>query len=83
MDNIIDLPGKGNPSPIYRYFNEPLDRTEAQRATWFDYRVRLRELETDPTLDNEIKALAARAAWHAAWRAAWRAANENTDRGPT
>ena len=71
---------QGNPSPIFAYFNDPLDRVEtrrAERTTWHDYRTHALRFEADPTLANEIKALAARSAWHAAWRAV----NENTDRG--
>ena len=82
MRNVTNRPGKGNPSPIYRYFNDPLDRTEAQRAertTWNDYCTHALRFEADSTFANEIEALAARSAWHAAWRAA----NENTDRGVT
>lgn len=73
MTNVTTLPHKGNPSPkqtIYEYFNDPLDRVEAQRAAWLDYRVRRRELAANPTLDNELRAVASRETWHATWRAA-------------
>lgn len=70
MRKIVTLRSQGNPSTIYARFNDPLDRVEAQRVAWLDYRVRLREFKADSSLDNETKALAARDAWHAAWRAA-------------
>ena len=73
MDTVTTLRPQGNHSPIYRYFNDPLDRTEAQRAeraTWHDYCAHALRFEADPSLDNEISAVAARDAWHAAWRAA-------------
>ena len=79
MSSVTTLRPQGNHFSAFARFNDPLDRVEAQRAMWLDYRIRLRELEFDPTLETEIKAVAARAAWHAAWRAA----NENTDRGVT
>ena len=80
MSNVKTLRPQGNPSPeqtVYEYFNDPLDRTEAERATWVDYRIHVGKFKADRTLESEIKAVAARDAWHAAWRAV----NVNADRG--
>lgn len=70
MSKLAILRPQGNPPPIYRYFNAPLIRAEAQRAAWLDYRIHVRKFEADRTLDNEIEAVTARDAWDLAWRAA-------------
>ena len=68
MSNLSTPGPKGNPSSIFECFNGPIDRVEAQRAAWFDYRIHLLKFETDPSLDNEIALIEARDRWSAAFK---------------
>ena len=64
-NNVKTLHLQGNPTPeqaIYEYFNDPLDRAEAQRAAWLDYRRRIDEPDIPASLDRRnITDVAARA----------------------
>ena len=69
MRKLDTVAPQGNPSAIFEYFNGPLHRVEAQRASWLDYRIHLRKFETDPSFDNEIAMIEARSRWAAAFKA--------------